>query len=64
MRDLVIERAEVFVVRPETERYAWAEGMSEQFMTNTVLRLVTRGGLEGIAGAAMCSSHCFDRSVA
>ncbi len=64
MRDLVIERAEVFVVGPETERYAWAEGMSEQFMTNTVLRLVTRGGLEGIAGAAMCSSHCFDRSVA
>ena len=64
MRDLVIERAEVFVVGPETERYAWAEGMSEQFMTNTVLRLVTRGGLEGIAGAAMCSSHGFDRSVA
>lgn len=64
MRDLAIERAEVFVVGPETERYAWAEGMSEQFMTNTVLRLTTRGGLEGVAGAAMCSSHCFDRSVA
>ena len=64
MRDLVIERAEVFVVGPETERYAWAEGMSEQFMANTVLRLTTRGGLEGVAGAAMCSSHGFDRSVA
>jgi L-alanine-DL-glutamate epimerase-like enolase superfamily enzyme len=64
MRDLAVERAEVFVVGPETERYAWAEGMSEQFMANTVLRLTTRGGLEGVAGAAMCSSHGFDRSVA
>ena len=64
MRDLIIERADVHTVGPETERYAWAEGMSEQFMTNTVLRLTTRGGLEGIAGAAMCSSHAFDRSVA
>jgi L-alanine-DL-glutamate epimerase-like enolase superfamily enzyme len=64
MRDLVVERAEVFVVGPPTERYAWSESMSEQFMANTVLRLVTRGGLEGIAGAAMSSSHCFDQSVA
>jgi L-alanine-DL-glutamate epimerase-like enolase superfamily enzyme len=64
MRDLAIERAEVLVVGPETERYAWALGMSEQYMANTVLRLHTRGGLEGVAGAAMCSSHCFDRSVA
>ena len=64
MSDLAIERAEVFVVGPQTERYTWAEGMSEQFMTNTVLRLTTRGGLEGVAGAAMCSSHDFDRSVA
>ena len=64
MQDLMIERADVHVVGPETERYAWAEGMSEQFMTNTVLRLTTRGGLEGIAGAVMCSSHAFDRSVA
>ena len=60
MRDLVIERAEVFVVGPETERYAWAEGMSEQFMTNTVLRLVTRGGLEGIAAPSPkpCATCC------
>ena len=64
MRALAIERAEVLVVGPETESYAWAEGMSEQFMANTVLRLTTRGGLEGVAGAAMCSSHGFDRSVA
>src|SRR5215813_932806 len=63
MKDLTIERAEVFVVGPETPRYAWASDMSEQFMANTILRLTTRGGLEGVAGAAMCTTHAFDLSV-
>ena len=57
MRDLAIDRAEVWVVGPETERYAWALEMPDQFMCNTILKLTTAGGLEGIAGAAMCSSH-------
>lgn len=64
MKDLSIERAEVFVVGPETPRYAWASDMTEQFMANTVLRLTTRGGLEGVAGAAMSTSRSFDHSVA
>lgn len=63
MDELAIDRAEVWVVGPETERYAWAQEMGEQFMANTILRLTSRGGLEGLAGAAMCSSHSFDRSV-
>jgi L-alanine-DL-glutamate epimerase-like enolase superfamily enzyme len=63
MKDLRIDRAEVFVVGPETERYTWAEGMTEQYMANIILKLTTAGGLEGIAGAAMISSHSFDRSV-
>lgn len=63
MKDLRIDRAEVFVVGPETERYTWAEGMSEQYMANIVLRLTTAGGLEGVAGAAMITSHSFDRAV-
>ena len=50
MKDLRIDRAEVFVVGPETERYTWAEGMTEQYMANIILRLTTAGGLEGIAG--------------
>jgi L-alanine-DL-glutamate epimerase-like enolase superfamily enzyme len=64
MRDLAIDRAEVWVVGPETERYAWALEMPAQFMSNTILKLTTAGGLEGVAGAAMCSSHEFDRSIA
>ena len=63
MDELAIDRAEVWVVGPETERYAWASEMGEQFMAQTILRLTAKGGLQGIAGAAMCSSHAFDRSV-
>ena len=63
MDELAIDRAEVWVVGPETERYAWALEMGEQFMAQTIVRLTTKGGLQGIAGAAMCSSHAFDRSV-
>ena len=63
MDELAIDRAEVWVVGPETERYAWALEMGEQFMAQTIVRLTTKGGLQGIAGAAMCSSHSFDRSV-
>jgi L-alanine-DL-glutamate epimerase-like enolase superfamily enzyme len=64
MHDLAFDRAEVWVVGPETERYAWALEMPDQFMSNTILKLTAAGGLEGIAGAAMCSSHAFDRSIA
>jgi L-alanine-DL-glutamate epimerase-like enolase superfamily enzyme len=63
MNDLTIERAEVHVVGPKTERYAWASDMPEQFMSNTIVRLTTRGGLEGVAGAVMCTSHAFDLSI-
>jgi len=63
MKDFAIERAEVFVVGPDVTRYTWAEGMADQFMSNTVLRLTTRGGHEGIAGAAMITPHVFDKSV-
>jgi hypothetical protein len=58
MRELAIDRAEVWVVGPETERCAWALEMPEQFMSNTILRLTAKGGLEGVAGAAMWSTQC------
>lgn len=58
-----IDRAEVFVVGPETEKYTWAEGMTEQYMVNVILRLTTKGGLEGVAGAAMITANDFDKSV-
>lgn len=63
MIDEKIERAEVFVVGPDTDRYTWAEGMTDQYMANIILRLTTTTGLQGIAGAAMITAHGFDRSV-
>ena len=63
MLDEIIERAEVFVVGPDVERYSWAEGMSGQYMVNIVLRLTAKSGLQGISGAAMINAHSFDRSV-
>jgi L-alanine-DL-glutamate epimerase-like enolase superfamily enzyme len=63
MKDLVIDRAEVFAVGPPTERHAWALEMEDQCMSHTVLRVTTRGGLVGIAGAAAYSGHGFDLSV-
>jgi L-alanine-DL-glutamate epimerase-like enolase superfamily enzyme len=59
-----IDRVQVYAVGPETPRYAWAEGMHEQFMTNNIVRLTTRCGLEGVGAAASYSEGGFDRSVA
>jgi L-alanine-DL-glutamate epimerase-like enolase superfamily enzyme len=63
MKSERIDRAEVYVVGPDTEKYTWAEGMTGQYMANIVLRLTTNNGLEGVAGAAMITSNSFDRSV-
>jgi L-alanine-DL-glutamate epimerase-like enolase superfamily enzyme len=63
MKEERIDRAEVFVVGPDVERYTWAEGMTDQYMVNVILRLTAKSGLEGIAGAAMITSNGFDRSV-
>ena len=63
MKSERIDRAEVFVVGPDVERYTWAEGMTGQYMVNIIVRLTTASGLEGIAGAAMITANGFDRSV-
>jgi len=64
MKNLEIERVTVYVVGPETERHTWASDMHPQYMTNTILRARTRGGLEGIAGVASLCEFDFDRTVA
>jgi len=64
MKDLIIDRAEIHVVGPETQRFAWAHDMPEQYMTNTILRLRTKGGLEGVAGGPSYTDYAFDRAVA
>ena len=64
MKDLEIDRIRVYAVGPETPRYAWAWDMPEQYMTNNVVRLTTKGGLEGYAGAIAFSEFGFTSAVA
>jgi L-alanine-DL-glutamate epimerase-like enolase superfamily enzyme len=64
VKDLEIERVEIAVVGPDTTRYVWASDMGEQFMTNTLVRLTARDGLEGIAAAPSYTEHTYDVSVA
>ena len=40
----------IYAVGPETERYTWAKNHTAQYVTNTIARLTTRGGLEGWPG--------------
>lgn len=61
---LEIDRIEVFAVGPEIARYRWVWDMAEQFMTHTILRVFTKGGLEGVAGAISFSEHGFSSAVA
>lgn len=62
--DLRIDRSEILVVGPPTERLTWAEGMEGQFMTHTILKLTTAGGLIGLAGAASYAEGGYECSVA
>lgn len=64
MKDLEIDRIEVYAVGPEIARYRWVWNMAEQFMTNTIIRVFTRGGLEGLAGAISFSEYGFSSAVA
>ena len=50
MRDLALDRAEVWVVGSETERHAWALEMPGSVHDNTILKLTT-ATLEEVAGA-------------
>ena len=59
MHEHEIERVRVYAVGPETERYTWATDHAEQFVTNTIARITTRGGMEGVAGAMSVNEFCF-----
>ena len=64
MHEHEIERVRVYAVGPETERYTWATDHAEQFVTNTIARITTRGGMEGVAGAMSVNEFCFSSAVA
>ena len=59
-----IESVEVRVVAPEVQRYTWSHDLPEQYMTNTVVRITTDTGVEGVAGVSNYTSYGFDRYTA
>jgi len=64
LRDFEIERVKVYAVGPETERFTWAKNHTAQYVTNTVARIFTRGGVEGVGGAMSVTEFGFSTAVA
>jgi L-alanine-DL-glutamate epimerase-like enolase superfamily enzyme len=56
-----IERVEVLAVAPEVQRFTWSHDLPEQFMTNTIVRIYTDNGVEGVGGVSNYTSFAFDR---
>ena len=59
-----IDRVEVRVVAPKVERYTWSHDLPEQYMTNTIVRIFTSDGVEGVAGVSNYTSYDYDRYTA
>ena len=64
MKDMEIDRIRVYAVGPEIPRYAWASDMPEQYMTNNIVRITTKGGLEGFAGAIVFTDFGYTTAIA
>ena len=56
-----IDRVEVLAVAPEVQRFTWSHDLPEQYMTNTVVRIYTDDGVEGVGGVSNYTSYGFDR---
>ena len=59
-----ISRVEVRAVGPDVDKYSWSDDLPGQYMTNTLVRLVTDEGLEGVSGVWNATSYDFDRYTA
>ena len=59
-----IDRVEVRVVGPQAQRFTWSHDLPEQYMTNTVVRIFTDDGVEGVAGVSNYTSYAHDRYTA
>ena len=59
-----IERVEVTVVGPETRRYTWSEDLPEQYQSNTLIRIFTDEGIEGVGAVWNAASYAYDRYTA
>lgn len=59
-----IDRVEVLAVAPAVQRFTWSYDIPEQHMTNTLVRIFTDQGVEGVGGVSNYTSYDFDRYTA
>ncbi|MBM3540642.1 MAG: hypothetical protein FJX51_01220 [Alphaproteobacteria bacterium] len=64
MADLDIARVRVYAVGPPVERYRWSYDSPLQYVTMTLVRIETAGGLEGIGAEMSYGGLGFDDSLA
>ena len=56
-----IERVEVSVVAPKVQRFTLSHDLQEQYMTNTIVRVTTEDGSQGVGGVSNYTSYDYDR---
>lgn len=64
METMKIDRVEVWVVGPEIQRYTWSHDIPEQYMTNTLVRIDTDEGLQGVGAISNYTSYDYDHYTA
>ena len=61
---MLIDRVEVLAVAPEVQRFTWSHDLPVQHMTNTLVRISTDDGVEGVGGVSNYTSYDSDRYTA
>ena len=59
-----IIRVEVRSVAPPVDRFSWSDDLPDQYSTNTIVRIYTDEGVEGVAGVWNATSFDFERYTA
>ena len=59
-----ITKVEVRAVAPPVDRFTWSDDLPDQYSTNTVVRIYTDEGVEGVAGVWNATSYDFERYTA
>ena len=56
-----ITKVEVRTVAPPVDRFTWSDDLPDQYSTNTIVRIYTDAGIEGVAGVWNATSFDFER---
>jgi L-alanine-DL-glutamate epimerase-like enolase superfamily enzyme len=64
MDDLAIERVRVYAIGPSGPHDRWSADMPPQYVTLTLIRIETRGGIEGVGAEMAYGGRGFDGAMA